>query len=124
MVDFWCCFCYKILEIRCLVTVFLRKALKFEWDTTKYARNVEEHGVRFEDACYAFSDPCGLSLYDEAHSDAEKRWILMARSPLSGRLLILVHTYNHRSTIEVVRIISARRANKHEAATYQGRARQ
>ena len=98
--------------------------MKFEWDETKNKTNSRTHGVRFEDACYAFSDPFGLNLYDEGHSDAEDRWILLSRSPLNGRIIVVVHTFRRSGDIETVRIVSARKANKSEEATYNRRAPQ
>ena len=67
--------------------------MKFEWDEAKNRINARTRGVRFEDACYAFSDPFGLNLFDEGHSDAEDRWILLGRSPLNGSVIVVVHTF-------------------------------
>jgi uncharacterized DUF497 family protein len=98
--------------------------MKFEWDEIKNKANSRTHGVRFEDACHVFSDPFGLSLYDEEHSNAEDRWILLGKSPLNGRIMVVVHTFRCSDDSETVRIVSARKANKSEEATYQRRAPQ
>ena len=96
--------------------------MKFEWDEAKNKINARTHGVRFDDVCYVFNDPFGLNLYDEGHSDAEDRWILLGRSPLNGRIMVVVHTFRRSGDTETVRIVSARKANKSEETTYQRRA--
>jgi len=67
--------------------------MKFEWDERKNIANYEKHGVRFEDACYVFSDKCALNKFDEEHSVHEDRWIMLGRSILSKKMLVIVHTY-------------------------------
>ena len=97
--------------------------MKFEWDEEKNSSNVRKHGVRFEDACYVFADICGLSKFDEEHSEGEERWILLARSPLTGKVLVVSHTYREHQGQERVRIVSVRSATRKEQAAYQERAR-
>ena len=97
--------------------------MKFEWDEDKNRINARRHGVRFEDASYAFADPDGLSRFDDEHSATEDRWVWLARSPLTGQILVVIHTYREKEGLEHVRIISARKATSHERAAYQKRAR-
>jgi len=92
--------------------------MKFEWDENKNRENVSKHGVDFEEAAYAFSDPSELSMFDEDHSRQEDRWTMLARSPSSGKVLVVCHTYREIDEADVVRIISARHATKREEATY------
>lgn len=94
--------------------------MKFEWDPNKEKVNVEKHGVSFEQACYVFSDPFALTLFDQPHSELEDRWILLGKS-FNETLLTVVHTYKDRDGVEFVRIISARKATKNEAKVYQQR---
>ncbi len=42
--------------------------MKFEWDTNKEKRNIQKHGVTFEQASYVFADPFALNEYDNEHS--------------------------------------------------------
>jgi len=49
-------------------------ALRFEWDEAKNAYNQEKHGVSFQTAEAAFSDPFLVILEDAAHSASEKRY--------------------------------------------------
>ncbi len=94
--------------------------MKFEWDVKKEVKNIEKHGVSFEQASYVFSDPYALDKFDEQHSINEERWIILGKS-LTETLLLVVHTYRAISELETVRIISARKATKNEQQTYDSR---
>lgn len=74
--------------------------------------------MTFEDAQTAFSDERALLLDDPDHSAAEVRFILLGLSA-SWRVLVVVHCY--RAADDVIRIISARRATRHERDTYAQR---
>ncbi len=94
--------------------------LRFDWDDAKAARNVQKHGVSFEEARTVFSDDDALLIQDPEHSQEEDRFLLLGAS--SGlRLLMVVHCY--RGANEGVRIISARRASRPERRQYQMRFR-
>jgi len=91
---------------------------EFDWDPSKDRRNVAKHGVSFTNALTIFSDPLALTLFDEAHSDDEDRWITLGAAK-DGRLLVVIHTYRNTDVARVaVRIISARPATKREARQY------
>ncbi len=94
--------------------------MKFEWDTTKEKNNIKKHGITFEQASYVFADPNALNKYDNEHSENEDRWILLGKL-LNGTILIVVHTFKVIDGIELVRIISVRRATKREKQAYQKR---
>ncbi len=96
--------------------------MKFEWDPRKERINIEQHGVTFEEACYVFSDPYGLSRYDDEHSEEEDRWLLLGRS-MNQTLLVVVHLITDEAGSEFVRIISARKANRKERLQYQHRSK-
>jgi uncharacterized DUF497 family protein len=93
--------------------------MRFRWDRTKAAENRRKHRTSFEEACTVFSDASVLTVHDEKHSAEEDRWASMGMS-ITGRILVVVHTWPEpdESGEELVRIISARRANKRERATY------
>jgi len=93
------------------------KNLRFEWDPKKNANNNSKHGVSFEDAKTAFSDEFGRIIDDPDHSDDEARFVLLGISA-SLRLLVVCHCY--RAGGDIIRIISARRADKLESAQYRG----
>lgn len=96
--------------------------MKFDWDEDKSRANAAKHGIRFEDACYVFADPHGLNKFDAEHSEHEERWFLLARSPMSGQILVVIHTFREAHGVEHVRLISARKATRREQAAYIERA--
>lgn len=92
--------------------------LRFEWDEAKSSANERKHGVSFEEAQTAFADDQGLLIHDPDHSDHEDRFVLLGLSS-SLRALVVCHCY--RSGGEVVRLISARKANRRELLFYSQR---
>lgn len=90
----------------------------FAWDTRKATRNLEKHGVSFEEAATVFADPDALEWEDLEHSYQENRFKRLGIS-IRGRIPILV--YSHRRTKdgkENLRIITARRASPKEREAY------
>ena len=66
-----------------------------------------------------FADPDQISLFDEAHSETEDRWVTIG-ADYSGNILVVVHTYNEKISGEVhLRIISAREATSQEISQYE-----
>ena len=70
---------------------------------------------RFEEASSAFADEHGLLLPDPDHSETEDRFILLGLSA-NIRLLVVVHAF--RDEEDVIRIISARKADRKESRHY------
>ncbi len=97
--------------------------MKFEWDEKKNSSNYKKHRVRFEEVCYVFNDPYALNKFDEEHSDYEERWIMIGKSILIDKVLVIVHTYRKINEEEFVRIISARKATGKEKRVYLERAK-
>ena len=95
-------------------------SLEFEWDGNKAVTNLRKHGVSFEEAETVFSDDRALLLDDPDHSDDEERFVLLG---LSSTLRVLVVCHCYRRSGDVVRIISARKADRGEEVTYTERAR-
>jgi uncharacterized DUF497 family protein len=91
--------------------------LKFEWDADKAQRNLKKHGISFELASEAFRDPMALVVQDRFEND-EFRWktIGYVREVL---LVLVAHTVSYELNSEVIRIISARRADKRERKAYE-----
>ena len=77
--------------------------MDYEWDAEKAARNLQKHGVSFDEAGSVFGDPLYIDFYDPDHSDEEQRYIVIGLSN-AGRLLLV--SYTERET--VIRLISAR----------------
>lgn len=88
--------------------------LKFEWDEAKAESNHTKHGVSFEEAATVFGDPMAITFPDPDHSKGEKRWLTFGVS-LNDRLLVVAHTERG----HVIRIISARKATRHERKIYE-----
>ncbi|MHA0865677.1 BrnT family toxin [Enterobacter wuhouensis] len=90
---------------------------EFEWDTNKAKSNLIKHGIRFEEAVLAFDDPYHLSLQDR-HENGEFRWQTIGL--VHGLIVIMVaHTVRFESGDEVIRIISARKADRKERSRYE-----
>ena len=94
------------------------KRLRFDWDARKAAANLRKHGVSFEEARTAFLDDNALLRPDDDHSDDEDRFLLLG---LSGRMRTLVVCHCYRQEDEVIRLISARKANSLERQQYEDR---
>jgi uncharacterized DUF497 family protein len=95
----------------------------FEWDPAKAKRNLRKHGVNFERAAKIFLDPFAISIYDDEHSENEDRWIIIG-SEANDILLVAVHTFKEvDEQSSLIRIISARKADREEAEQYRERLR-
>ena len=92
--------------------------LRFDWDPAKAGSNLRKHGVAFEDAVTVFTDPVARTMDDPDHSQWEARFLLLGRSWADH---ILVVSYTYRRGADVIRIISARRADRRERAQYGAR---
>ena len=90
--------------------------IRFTWDSKKNTANIRDHGVPFEEARTAFYDPNARIIYDPDHSQDEDRFILLGLSR-NIRLLVISHAY--RENDEIIRIISARKANRSEQRQYE-----
>jgi uncharacterized DUF497 family protein len=88
--------------------------VEFEWDSQKAARNLETHGISFEDAACVFGDPLAATIPDPEHSTEEARFITMGVTP-AQRLVVVVHT----ERADRIRIISARVATRAEKKKYE-----
>lgn len=91
------------------------KELIFEWDKKKEKANVQKHGVSFEDARTAFYDEHALQFFDPDHSEDEERFILLGTNH-KLKALVVCHCFRESETL--IRIISARTADKEERDAY------
>jgi uncharacterized DUF497 family protein len=94
--------------------------LRFEWDARKAAANLKKHRVSFDEAETAFLDEEALVIEDPDHSETEDRFILLGLS-VALRVLFVCHCV--RESGSLIRIISARRANRTEQEQYRERLR-
>lgn len=89
----------------------------FEWDQAKADSNLRKHKIRFETATRAFFDPFAIIEQDRIEH-GECRWQTLGMA--DGFLLLLVaHTVRDDDGVEVIRIISARRAEPKERKYYE-----
>ena len=89
--------------------------MQFDWDLDKARKNLAKHGVRFEDALFAFFDPFGRIELDVEHSEEEDRYRHMGMT--RDGLVVVVYTI--RQTGDVYRIITARKATRKERKRYE-----
>ena len=83
---------------------------KFEWDDDKARINLDKHEISFDLASKVFDDPAREERLDD--DTDEERWIAIGLA--EGRVLFIVFTERNGRT----RIISARKANRNEQASY------
>ena len=84
---------------------------RYEWDEAKRLDNLEKHGIDFL-AAFRFDWSRAVDFPDDRHSYGEER--RLAYGPVDGRLHALVYTPRG----DACRIISLRKANRREQATY------
>jgi uncharacterized protein len=89
-------------------------SLRFDWDLRKARANRAKHGVSFEEAKTVFLDENARVIPDPDHV-GEDRFVILG---LSVQLKILVVCHCYRQADRVIRIISARKADKSERSQY------
>ncbi|MFL5801381.1 MAG: BrnT family toxin [Roseiflexaceae bacterium] len=80
--------------------------MDYEWDPGKAATNLQKHGVSFADAVSVFGD-------DFAE---EERFVTLGTDAF-GHLLVVVYMWRGE---HIIRMISARKATRHERTQYEG----
>ena len=89
--------------------------IRFEWDERKNRLNIKKHRVSFEEAQTVFYDENAIRYYDPDHSGDEDRFIMLG---LSYKLRVLVVCHCCRQDETIIRIISARKADRSESRDY------
>lgn len=89
--------------------------MDFEWDAGKAAANLRKHLVRFEDAARIFLDPHRIETYD-GRDGGEDRWKTVGM--VEPALLAVVYTVRGKDE-NIIRLISARKADAHERTQYR-----
>ena len=87
--------------------------MRVEWDDAKNRRNIRKHGIDFADVEEMYNHPM-LTLSDNRYDYGEPRWISIGQ--LQALIAVVVHTERVQG---VVRIISARKATRHEVRNYE-----
>ncbi len=89
--------------------------IHFEWNKLKALANKRKHGVSFEEAKTVFYDENAMQFDDPDHATREDRFIMIG---ISFKLRVLVVSHCEREG-DVIRIISARKAARHEVKYYE-----
>lgn len=85
--------------------------MRFEWDENKRLINIRKHGIDFADVPSIFELDT-VTVIDDRFEYGETRYQTLGL--LKTRIIMVVHTESE----TVIRIISARKANKYEEETY------
>lgn len=88
--------------------------MKFEWNPSKAASNLDKHGVSFQEAKTVFDNSLAAIFDDEAHSIGEIREIIIGYSQYNQLLTI---SFTNRT--DFIRIISDRFATHQERKDYE-----
>lgn len=86
--------------------------MECEWDPRKAIENYRKHGVRFADAAAVLMDPDAVTIHQDWAG--EDRYVTIGFDS-AARLLVVVQA-TRRSQ---VRIISVRKADRRETASYR-----
>jgi uncharacterized DUF497 family protein len=85
--------------------------MKFTWDEKKRIANIRNHGFDFVDAKEVF-EGITFTLEDDRFDYGEERFITLGL--LEGTIVVIAHTEKGNE----IRIISMRKATKHEQKIY------
>ena len=89
--------------------------MEFEWDENKNTLNKLNHNIDLEDAVHVFLDKKRVSRKDTRRNYREERFQTIGMTKFG----ILMVVYTFRSNKGVIRLISARKANKREKRSYE-----
>ncbi len=88
--------------------------MNFEWNEQKNKKNIRRRGLDFADASEVFKHPMLVQL-DIRYDYGEDRWVGIG--VIHGRVVVIVFTESDDG--ETIRIISMRKAIKHERKQYK-----
>jgi uncharacterized DUF497 family protein len=86
-------------------------SMRFEWDETKRRSNLKKHGLDFDEVTAIFNGPT-YTILDDRTEYGEDRFVTFGL--FEGFVIVVVHT----EIDELIRIISARKAKRHEEKQY------
>lgn len=101
--------------------------VQYEWHERKNRENQRKHrGISFQLATLIFEDESCLTFMDRLDAHGEQRWHAIGAvciEPGARAVLLVVHAIreDHHGK-EIIRIISARKADKREVRRYQEQA--
>ncbi len=89
---------------------------RFEWHPPKAEKNRRVHGISFELAKLAFDDVFAKTEI-EGYEHGEERW--RTTGAVGAALIVISHTAREEGETEIIRIISARRAEPDERRCFE-----
>jgi len=92
--------------------------MQFEWDENKNRINQEKHGISFEEAEEVFDDALQIAKLEHRFNYFEERWITLGATK-KEKLLVVANLFFTDEGEEIIRIISARKANNKEREIYE-----
>lgn len=92
--------------------------MKYEWNQTKNSLNIQKHDVSFDEALEVFNDPLQISKLDKRFNYFEERWITLGTTS-KQTILVVANLFFTEDGEEIIRIISARKANEKEKDRYE-----
>ena len=92
--------------------------MKFEWSEEKNSLNIQKHNISFKEAKEVFSDPLHISKLDHRFDYFEERWITLGTTT-KDKILVVANIFFDENAQEIIRIISARKANQKERIFYE-----
>ena len=99
---------------------FYFDGMYFTWDDEKEKANLRKHKVSFETAAWAFFDNFSVDLQDKYHDENEPRRNIIARPPSNVNVIFVVYVERFNiNNHDLIRIISARKANGKEKKLYE-----
>ena len=90
--------------------------MEFEWNPDKAQSNLRKHRVSFEDAVRVFLDPNRIETFEVREAYGEDRWKTVGL--VEPALLAVVYTVRGGDG-DIIRVISARKADENERAHYR-----
>ena len=91
--------------------------MNFEWDADKAQSNLRKHQVSFEEAARVFLDPSRIETFDGREDYGEDCWKTVGL--VEPALLAVVYTIRSDEDGEIIRLISARKADGFEQTQYR-----
>lgn len=91
--------------------------MKFDWDDEKARSNLSKHGIAFDVGMKVFDDPDAISGIDRV-VEGEMRWRTVGRVGFTT-ILFVGHTWQDEDGEIYVRVITVRKASRHEIKGYE-----
>jgi len=90
---------------------------RFEWDDAKERKNRNKHKISFDTAISVFSDP--FATFEQIFENGEYRWKVIGNTETNTLLLVVHKVKSENDGTEIIRIISARKADAKEKKFYE-----